>query len=109
MEKTVINKETKDQYIVLPSHLITTSDEFRKYHNILLQKYNVTFKNNVDYPSFVTGNIYEKGDDFICHITGICYDEAGNWNGDLDGYLRMLEDALYEMCGNLKPQLNQEK
>lgn len=99
MSKILDNKkeETKPElYTLLGSVFISTSDEFRKYHNLLLQKYDITFLNNVDYWAQVTGNIYEKEDDFICHITGIYYDQDGDWNGDLDGYLRMLEKALYE-------------
>jgi len=84
---------------VLGKVSINTSDEFIKYHNIILEKYGITFENNCHFWSKVTGNIYEKEDEFICHITGIFYNQVGDWEGDLEGYLRLLEESLYEKYG----------
>jgi len=99
MSKQTDSKETETKpelYTLLGAVSISTSDEFRTYHNLLLQKYDITFENNCDYWAQVTGNIYEKEGECICHITGIFYDEDGDWNGDLYGYLRLLEKSLYE-------------
>ena len=74
--------------------LIDNSDDFRIKHNQLLSEYGVTFENNCDFMPGVTGNIYRKEDDFVCHIKGIRYDDEGDWYGDLDGYLKLLEKEL---------------
>jgi hypothetical protein len=79
--------------------LIDDSKTFREYHNQLLSKYEIEFENNCDYWAVVTGNIYSKGEKFVCHIKGIKYDEDGDWVGDLDGYLKLLEKTLAEEFG----------
>lgn len=93
---TLIGKQETKDMIGLDRDYIHTSDEFRKCHNFLLGKYDITFMNNCDYWSQVSGNIYYKGDEFICHITGIFYNDNGDWGGDFDGYLKLLEESLYE-------------
>lgn len=84
---------------ILPDTLIEDSATFREYHNKLLNKYEVEFENNCDYWARVTGNIYSKNDEFICHIKGIVYDEYGDWFGNLDGYLKLLEKSLIDKFG----------
>ena len=72
------------------------SEEFRKEHNRILSQYGITFMNNCDFIGAVTGNIYHKDDEFICHIVGISYDRDGDWQGRLEEYLVELESAVRE-------------
>ncbi len=81
---------------ILPEEEITDSETFREYHNRLLSDYAVEFENDCDLWSAVRGNIYSKDDKFIIKVTGIYYDKTGDWDGDLDGYLRMLEKELFD-------------
>lgn len=75
---------------------LITSDEFRKLHNKLLRKYEITFINDCDCTPHVTGNIYYKEDLYICHVKGIYYNENHDWQGALESYLKLLKDILID-------------
>jgi hypothetical protein len=75
--------------------------EFNEKHKAIILKHDVCFKEDCDAWFMVNGMLYYENapnDDgkFITHITGIGFSGDENIDGDVDGYLELLDKVLTE-------------